>query len=336
MAHVGGYVDPLAEPVRFVVAVLRHLPLLLLGQWGLPPAETSVVLAPILSEGFPVWHGRLALAFCGILGLALWPLVKRSRPARFWAAGMLLSALPACAAFPMDRLMMFAGIGAYALLAQLLAAAFRGGEGRPAGRLRYAAFAALGGVLFGIHAVLSPLVMPLRAAWPMGSRVLDEQLHVRTPMGESLTRQDLVLVNPPSMIHAAYVPMLREANGQPVPRHVRTLAPGIHRLTLHRPDPHTLTIRPDDGFLTGPLDSLLRDERNPMQVGQQVRLTGLTVTILSRTPDRRPSEVSFRFARPLEDRAYRWLHWEDGQFVPLPPPPVGATVVLDPGRPRLW
>ena len=334
--HVGGYVDPLVEPGRHAAAVLHNLPLMLLGQWALPPAETSLVLKPVLGEGFALWHWRAATAACVLLALALWPLLRQSRSARFWATGMMLSALPACAAFAADRLMMFAGIGAYALLAQLLAAAFRRGDGRPAGRAGRAVFVVLGGLLFLIHAVLSPLAMPLRAGRPVGARTLDEQLQVRTPLDDSLARQDLVLVNPPSMVHAAYTPMLREATGQSVPRHLRTLAPGIDRLTLRRPDAHTLVIRPDQGFFTGPLDSLVRDDRNPMAVGQQVHLTGLTVTVNALTPDRRPAEVMFRFEKPLGDPSLRWLHWEDGEFVPFVPPSVGATVVLNPGPPRLW
>ncbi|MBN1513704.1 MAG: hypothetical protein JXB13_16935 [Phycisphaerae bacterium] len=335
--QVGGYVDPLVEPARYASAVLRHLPLMLLGQWALPPAETSsIVLKPMLGEGFAVWHGRVAISFCVLLALALWPILRQSRLARFWATGMMLSALPTCAAFPMDRLLMFVGIGAYALLSQFFAAAFRRGEGRPARRAGRIAFFALGGFLFLIHVVLSPLLMPLRAAWPAGSRVLDEQLHVRTPMDESLAQQDLVLVNPPSIIHAAYAPLLREANGQSVPRHLRTLAPGMGRLTLHRSDECTLVIRPDKGFVAGPLDSLVRDERNPMAVGQAVHLTGLTVTVSALTPDRRPAEAMFRFEKPLEAPSLRWLHWEKGEFVPFVPPPMGATTVLNPGPPRLW
>lgn len=334
--HVGGYVDPLVEPVRYAAAVLHNLPLMLLGQWALPPAETSFLLKPFLGEGFALWHWRAAVAACVLLALVLWPLLRQSRSARFWATGMMLSALPACAAFAADRLMMFAGIGAYALLAQFLAAAFRRGEGRPAGRASRAVYVALGGFLLLLHAVLSPLATPLRAGWPMGARILDEQLQVRTPLDDSLARQDLVLVNPPSMVHAAYGPMVREAKGQSVPLHVRTLAPGIDRLTVRRPDEHTLVIRPANGFITGLLDSLVRDDRNPMAVGQQVCLSGLTVTVNALTPDRRPAEVEFQFVKPLEDPSLRWLHWTDGEFVRFVPPPVGATVVLNPGPPRLW
>ena len=45
--------------------------------------------------------------------------------------------------------------------------------------------------------------------------------------------------------------------------------------------------------------------------------------------------MSFRFARPLEDPALRWLRWNDGVFVPFELPADGETVVLEPARIRL-
>ena len=65
-----------------------------------------------------------AWVFLTLLFAVLSPLLRREPVARFWALGMVLSLIPICATFPMDRLLFFVGLGAAGLLAQFLAVAF--------------------------------------------------------------------------------------------------------------------------------------------------------------------------------------------------------------------
>ena len=118
--NMGLYVDPLTDPGPFAAGLAERLPLLLLGQWGPIPAETAVMLRPPLSSAF--WWS--AVVFIGLVIFAVAPLLKRDRLARFWFAGMLFAAIPVCATLPMDRLLTFAGIGAFGLLAQFWAFVF--------------------------------------------------------------------------------------------------------------------------------------------------------------------------------------------------------------------
>ena len=46
VANMGLYVDPLTDPLPFAAAVVRHVPLLLLGQWSPVPAETAILFWP--------------------------------------------------------------------------------------------------------------------------------------------------------------------------------------------------------------------------------------------------------------------------------------------------
>ncbi|HJN73520.1 MAG TPA: hypothetical protein QGF58_06255 [Myxococcota bacterium] len=55
-------------------------------------------------------------ATCALLIWLFWPL-RNDRRARFLALGSFGSLVPLCAAFPMDRLLIFAGIGFFGLLA---------------------------------------------------------------------------------------------------------------------------------------------------------------------------------------------------------------------------
>ena len=77
------YLDPIRSPLAFATASLERGPILVLGQWLGPPIEIWMLSEPWL---------RWALAGTGwalCIGLlwALWPLLKASRQARFWALG---------------------------------------------------------------------------------------------------------------------------------------------------------------------------------------------------------------------------------------------------------
>jgi hypothetical protein len=134
----------------------------------------------------------------------------------------------------------------------------------------------------------------------------------------------------------------RELGGQSVPRHIRVLAPAIPSVTIHRLDERTLAIRPRGGYLRWFLDRIVRSERRPFALGEQVRLTGMNVTINSLTADGRPAEAVFRFDVPLESPSLLWLCFRGDGFEPFRPPEVGQVAeirfewkaLLSPTRPR--
>ncbi len=129
--------------------------------------------------------------------LLLVPLLRRDRVARFWATGMLLSVIPACTAFPADRMLVWVGIGALAVVAQFLtwkmgAASekeVRGGRALPARALVW--------FLVAVHLVAAPLALPARAAWFAGPPGLLDQVRPTKPLDASVADQDLIIVNPP-------------------------------------------------------------------------------------------------------------------------------------------
>ncbi|MGB2986365.1 MAG: hypothetical protein WBE26_10825 [Phycisphaerae bacterium] len=328
---IGPYVDPIAEPLRYAVAVVHHAPLLLLGQWALPPPELSIILEPPAVQ--MLWVG--AVIAVALLALVMIPLVRRDVMARFWAAGMILSLLPICATFPGDRLLFFTGIGAMGLLVQFLSLVFGPTDRRPVAlvwRVPAMSFAVL---FILVHGVAAPILLPLRAGYPIGTKKFLDQHYVQAPMDRSVEQQDVVIVNPPSPFHAIYLPILRELDNEPVPRHTRILAPGYSAMTVRRPDERTLVIRPERGYLAWVFDRLFRGENHPMLLGERVELTGMTVEVTALTVDGRPAEAAFRFAVPLEDPSLRWLYWKDGAFVAFTLPAVGQAIELPPAIPAL-
>lgn len=332
---LGLYIDPLTDSRRYLAAAAGRLPMLLLGQWGPIPADVAVVLRPPAAT----FVLGIAAAFLGLLTFALTPLLRHNPVARFWATGMLLAAIPVSATIPGDRLLTFVGIGAAGLIAQFWRFVFAGDT--PSNPLWRVTAKAVAWFLVAVHAVIAPLALPLRAANPVGPRWVEARLHVRLPR-ESLEDRTVVIVNAPSAIVANDLLLRREMDGLSVPRHVRALAPAIPSVTIRRLDERTLAIRPRGGYLRWVLDQIFRSERRRFALGERVRLSGLTVTIVSLTADGRPDEATFRFDVPLESPSLLWLCFRGGGFEHFIPPAVGQEAeirfdwkaMLSPARPR--
>jgi hypothetical protein len=303
--------------------LIERYPVFLLGQWGLPPSDVSVLATRLL--GSPLWWW--SMAFVAGLAIVFWPVLRRDRLARFFATGMLLAVIPICATFPTDRLLMFVGLGAMGLLVRFVYFAF-GSETKPGAGRKVAATAAVGLLL--LHAGLAPLFLALRATAPTGPRWLVKRLYIRMPFDATIEQQDLIVINPPSVLHASYCLVLRDFEGEPVPRSVRTLAPALGPVRIHRPDSNTLEIAPQDGYFVLALDRLFRNERHAFRTGDRVDLPRMTARVVSVTEDGRPAIVRFRFAVPLEDPSLRWIQWRGDGFAPFTPPAVGEQMELGP------
>jgi hypothetical protein len=317
---VGLYIDPVTDTERYLRAAAGRIPILLLGQWSPIPADLAVVAPPRF-----LWSA--AAAVLGTLLLVMAPLLRRDRLARFWALGMLLATVPVSATVPGDRLLTFAGIGAAGLLAQFVAFVLGARGSPPSAWWRVPTWGAACYLLV-VHAVIAPVVLPLRAGNPLGPWWVEQRFYVHTDWDVPLEGRTVVIVNAPSPMHANYLVLRRELAGRSVPRRIRTLAPAMPAVTIRRLDERTLAIRPQGGYLRFPLDRIFRSERRELTLGEQVKLTGMTVTITALTPDGRPDEATFRFDEPLESPSFVWLCFQGDGFKPFTPPRVGQEVMI--------
>jgi hypothetical protein len=322
--NMGLYVDPLTDPGPFAASLAERFPVLLLGQWGPIPAETAVMLRPPLSIAF--WWS--AVVFMGFVILAVAPLLKRDRLARFWFAGMVFAAIPVCATLPMDRLLTFAGIGAFGLLAQFWAFVFGDQAGAPKNAWWRILARALAWFFVAVHAVWAPLAFPFRSTSPLGLWWVENRLYVRTSLGPEIGEKTLVIVNAPSVAHAGYLVFRQLAIGRSIPRHTRVLAPAVPGVTIRRLDEHTLEITPRWGYLHLALDRVFRCERRPMAVGDEVELSGMTARVTALTADGRPAVARFHFDEPLEMPSLVWLCFRGRRFERFSPPAVGQETEI--------
>jgi hypothetical protein len=255
-------------------------------------------------------------------------LLKRNRLARFWTAGMLFAVVPVCATLPMDRLLTFVGLGAFGLLAQFWEFVFGKSPGTPENPWWRIPARALAWFFVAVHAVWAPLFSPCRSTSPLGPFWVEHRLYVTAEFPPSIAEKTLVVVNAPSVAHAAYVGFRQLALGKPVPRRIRVLAPAMPAVKIHRLDERTLEITPAHGYLDFLLDQVFRSERRPMTLGQEVKLTGMTARVKSLTADGRPAVATFRFDEPLESPSFVWLCFRGQSFVPFTLPAVGEETEI--------
>ena len=321
-AHIGLYIDPVTQPWQYLLAVKERLPLLLLGQWAFPPADVTL----FLSTRLHTWLCWGAWLFLLCLAVGLIPLLLRDRVARFWGLGM-----PVCATFPSDRLLPFVGIGAMGLLAQFLRTVFDKSVSKPRMLIWRVLAVCLGVFLLLDHVVVAPLSLPVRAKNTMAPRKVMDLVTISRPLDPSIEDQDLIIVNPPCTFLLAESFLNWAAHGQPMPKHTRVLTSSLFQpVHVHRPDGHTLVVRPQYGYYVWVLDGLFRSQEHPLLPGNRVELTGMTAEILDVSPNNTVTKVAFKFDRPLEDRSLRWLKWQDGDFTPFELPEIGQSLELNP------
>lgn len=320
----GLYIDAAREPLRFLHELVARGPVLVLGQFLLPPAELCMGGIPALSRGMWLAGTAFLLAF----SVASIPLLRRDREARFWAAGMALSLVPAASTYPQNRQLLFASFGAMALIAQLwqLHAGALGGLGTP--RLRFSSWCTK--LVLVVHLFLSPVLQPFTTCGIAAAGAL--QRGAIDGIHDDVAGRDVVFVTAPDYFSTKLPQLSRRANGQPLPRRWRALSFGPERVTVTRPNDRTLELTYAGGILSHPFLELYRDRRIPMAKGQTVTLEGLEIRVLEVTADGRVSRARFAFDAPLDDPRFEWLTWEERAFVAFTPPPVGASKELEPAR----
>jgi hypothetical protein len=323
------YTDPLADPRDFLAHLVLRLPLLLAGQWAYPPADVAILFDDA---------GKVRLALVGaavvvVIGMSMWRALRHSRVARFWGLGMVLSAVPLCAAFPSNRMLLFVGIGAFGLLGQVLAMAlhprfWRGGWG-----FRRLDRGTLVAAMVALHLVVAPAALFALAHWPVGSQEMWATLLELPDVTAADRERDVIVVNHPIPDMMMHTLTSRATDGRPLPRTAPVLAPANAPLIVRRVDERTLTLRMAEGYFSDPYSRMFHSREYPPRLNDPVDLPAVRVTIVELTADGRPREVKCDFRAPLEDAAaLRWLCWRDGGLCPFTPPPVGHAIELPAAR----
>ncbi len=339
------YIDPVGATGDYLRAVVERLPVLVRAQWAIPAADFDLVL----SESMQSVAWWLSLTVTGVVVVLLAPLVRRDATARFWAVGAALAVLPACATFPANRLLFLFGLGSMGLLGQLVAALWRSASRQRVGGLAAGGIAVL---FLVVHLLLSPLSVPFifRNLQSLGAGI--EQAALSLPAAPGAGERSVVIVNAPSTLFTFYAPILQALEPRPIPRRTLVLGTSIYSVEVERRGARTLLLRPRGGYLPLPgssppgeegpavdpryifqmFDLFFCDRGSRFAAGECLDRTDPAICITAVGAGGRPTEVSFRFARPLEDPSLVWLEWRDGLYEPFALPAAGETTTLAPAR----
>jgi hypothetical protein len=319
------YIDPIQDLGRFLQAAKNHIPILAAGQWTLTPSDIYIMLGEYHQELFRVY----GLVVITLVVLFLVPILSESKN-RFWLLGMTLAFIPCATAFPSDRMLYFVGIGAHALLANLLyfyVSKIRLPSTTFVKNLGKVFFSLIAITFIIIHLVMAPAMLYTRAyafKW-FGDylRVGAESIDREVVSGKTV----LVL----NAIHPYIVSNIfatRAAENKVLPNSMYVLSLAINdgvRTTIYRPDAYSLELQPSHGYYWG----VFRGNSHPFQVGDTIVLDDVTVEILTVAKQGYPLKVRFVFAHPLEDPRYIWKrkinHFD---FTDFKPPRIGGTSVI--------
>ena len=269
----------------------------MLGQWAARPSDVSLLVGP--RENQILWLGAMAVLL--LLIFVLTPLLRRDRGA---VLGLRHGAVGCSRLCDVSIRSDAAVHGRGSDGADRKASHRRAGEFRA--RLAAASTAPAawsnGWSPRGLPCSGGAVMLVARSAAPAGPECFRRMLYTTDPLDEAVRRQDLIVVNPPEAFGMLGSLLKWVGENEPVPRHTRVLVSSAFQpVHVYRPDATTLIVQPDAGFLAGRLDRLFRGEWRPFRMGDEIKLTGLTVEILQVLDDGRPAEVAFHFGVPLED-----------------------------------
>jgi hypothetical protein len=320
----GMYLNPLDEPMPYLRALAERLPVLLAAQIGVSLSDIWLLLPA------PARIAAYVLALLGIVvfALLLAPRWRRLPACRFWALGAVLSLPPMCATFPMDRLLLFAGVGALAAVALVFAEWLEGGALALPRAHRVLVTTGVALLALG-HLVLAPMLLPLRVLTVGLLAGMSERLEAAIPKDDAIRSKTLVILSSAAELTTFPPWMQRQVLGVPLPHRMRVLATCFAKVHVSRPDATTLRLRPEKGFLDNELLRMVRGPSRPFRAGDEVVLSDLRVHVREVTPDGRPAEVDFDLGTPLEDPSLLWMRLQaGGGLAPWSPPAVGESQLL--------
>jgi hypothetical protein len=320
-AHSGVYIDPAKDSMRFVAELGQRLPVLLQGQFALPPSDLWSVLPPVPAQIYAV----CALAFIFFVAWVVWPILRRDSTIGFLAAGMLLAAIPFCSTLPSNRFLFFTGLGGMGLIARFLAIALE----PPEWFLPYwrtpRKLIACGWIL--IWLAISPLLLALLTLSPL---VIQKPLTLAAktiaPPDITSLHEQIVIVNVPSDLMLFYLPFVRAASGQSTGLHTFLLSAGLMQIEVQRINDRTVVLRLSNGLLAGAWNQVFRDSAAPIKKGAALKLANCSLAVTGVTDTGLPAEIKYEFTVPLEDSSLRWVTWSERGFIPFALPSPGETV----------
>ena len=314
VTDTGWSVDPMGDPVRFASRAVMFVPIFLQSEViGIPGDLLDIRMAIV------PWAALACVTVLAVFGSVAWPSLRRSATSRFFAAGAVLSILPLAGTVPCNRYLLWTGIGAMGLIAQVV----EGAVGNAAARSLLTSMVV--GAVLACRAILSPMLLPLDAAALGFLRTEYTAAAALLPNGPDAAGRTVVLLNAPADL-AMDLSMMRMAQGKAVPGHMYLLTSAVQALHISRDGPNSIEVNATEGWF--PNFNMMRS--SPFQTGETVDLERMRAEVLRTTAEGRAMTVRFTFPFALEDASLVLLRWGPHGLEPFVAPPLGETTRVPP------
>jgi hypothetical protein len=322
------YIDPLLNPVDFITQMSTRIPALLFSAVGPPAVDLLLAFSPQAMAA----AAAVFLIPLGLLAWAVYPVLKAHRTSAFWLLGLLAAIVPLVTGIPQNRNLGLVSLGVMVLAGQLFVDVATARKTGPLTTFQRILLRIAVPLLVILFFFVSPLMVISNPATTQTSA--DSQARAADFGSEpDLVAQHLYVINPPGAMSLTAGLLQRLFTDKPMPASINYLSSGFAPVTIERVDAQTLLVTPEGGYtpLPGPivddktgmvtpiglenvyraLDGFHYNPRNPMQVGQVVALSEVTVEVTQMTSDGRIAQAAFTFAYPLEGSRYVWLLWHE-------------------------
>lgn len=246
----------------------------------------------------------MAWLFIGGVVYLLWPLLRSSAAARFWALGALFSVAPVTTTVPADRNLLFVGIGVSALLGMLFHNLFS--------KLQTSRLQRSGAwVLVVLHLILSPLLLPVLSYSPqLWNQLMMLQLARDIPIQSP--QKSLITFGIPMPIGLGATPM-RFADGLPLADKFWMISSLKQDFVITRVDDNTLTVTAPEGMIDSIEANLRNLDRNPFTTDFHIGLTDLDIAVSKVMPGGKPEELTLTFHNNRLEHTHI-LSWNGKRF----------------------
>ena len=298
----GGYIDPVGEPLAFLLALPERYGSLL---------ALSVSAPFIPGASPPLW---IVSAVGVALALLVFLISPASKPgaARFGVVAVALACLPLAASIPVERLLVLVSFGIALTCGELIDAWLL----QPASLARtLAAF-----LVVLVHAVI-PATVGVYVSSHLGEILLPHSDAYGPDLPDTgLKRKGLIVLHTPHYPAADNIAVNRALRGLSTPNFVWVLHSGPTVPEVSCVDAQTIELAdPNGGWPVGGFDVQFRNTASlPFEVGDTVRTLDYVATV-TQVEDGRATTVRFRFRAALDHESFVWTTWEADEFVVTDP-----------------
>ena len=299
------YIDPLQSPLLFLEEFLFRGPLLFASMYLQFPTEIGL-FTPSFSKG--------VLQFCCILFfiiVARWISIQNHRQLSFFFWGSVLSIVPLCGAFPMERLLLFPSLGFAATISLVI-------QMNVANWIKKTLLLMHIPIAVGFHILKGGNLFLMHHIFSTGYQSVPEEIQ---------TQQSIFFINGMEL-PCAYTTILSFDNERNF-RGISMLSSSSKKSVLTRLSDTDFSLSYDEGMFEGTFDRMTLNSNHIFKQNTTIERENFSVTILD-TIDGEPSLIQFHIPKGIDHPDFIWLYQDGLTFLPFAFPPVNQSIIIEP------